>query len=779
MQQQQMDASYQQQQQQQQHQRQHRGHKQRHRGHKQRQQHRGQHHGQHTETRQHKSKKGGRMVSKNRKVGRWFLGETLGKGGYSWVKKGYDRKDGRVVALKFTSKAKGDWSASQSKQIQNEIEALRQIKDKHVLQLLAYNLNAKYPQKDGLIIPSVLLVLEYLPGGELFDILYYTSALTETIARTYFKQLIEGMEAIHEAGICHRNIKPQNLLLDANFQLKIADFGLGKLFEKNEDARMGMRTFYVGTRYYQSPEILKKNEYTPACDVFSCGVVLFILLAGYPPFQYASPKCRWYAPLDKGNAREFWKQHRGCGIPGAAKDLITRMLWYDFNKRISICGIKKHKWYNRQCLNANELTSELRKLHHLMEIKRREDADKQKELQTSIDADKDYWVDRQHSKIIYDVSEKSVAQNEYCIKIWNQNKKPPSIRDRTQEYWEGDIIKNVTDVYKAYLKLVETDDNIDVLSIFQDECKSYDKSKRIIVVNHMIKEICDLPQITKNKNFRKYLDNKNNLYLELSFSTQEIKFHPPEYESVTHGAVTFKDIYTIYGPRYVLKCIQRTVIELGGTANINLKQAILDAGNLCTHSVASPVGIKIKMFSDTEKRCYLVKFERSCGSSVHFNLVLEQLTRQCGHCLTGVPKDNFTKEEKEQAKIQREKAEEVAKLRTNQELLQSGMTDEHIIVLTEYTYRDTSQAIGILKNVYNKRYNDNVVEELVRFGFGSYIKCFVASLRTINYWDINAVMDTLENKSKPDITHEEIEQQKTEINVNNVKKRIKCEWDES
>eukprot|EP01083_Nonionella_stella_P262926 893642_1 len=181
------DEQQQQQQQQQQHQRQHRGHKQRHRGHKQRQQHRGQHHGQHTETRQHKSKKGGRMVSKNRKVGRWFLGETLGKGGYSWVKKGYDRKDGRVVALKFTSKAKGDWSASQSKQIQNEIEALRQIKDKHVLQLLAYNLNAKYPQKDGLIIPSVLLVLEYLPGGELFDILYYTSALTEKIARTYFK----------------------------------------------------------------------------------------------------------------------------------------------------------------------------------------------------------------------------------------------------------------------------------------------------------------------------------------------------------------------------------------------------------------------------------------------------------------------------------------------------------------------------------------------------------------------------------------------------------------
>ena len=256
---------------------------------------------QHRHHHQHKSKKGGRMVSKNRKVGRWFLGETLGKGGYSWVKKGYDRKDGRVVALKFTSKAKGDWTASQSKQIQNEIEALRQIKDKHVLQLLAYNLNAKYPQKDGLIIPSVLLVLEYLPGGELFDILYYTSALSEKIARTYFKQLMEGMEACHEAGICHRDIKPQNLLLDANFQLKIADFGLAKVFEKDEDALM--RTFYVGTRGYQSPEILKKKEYTTACDVFSCGVVLFILLAGYPPFEAATPKCRWYVYYILANMR--------------------------------------------------------------------------------------------------------------------------------------------------------------------------------------------------------------------------------------------------------------------------------------------------------------------------------------------------------------------------------------------------------------------------------------------------------------------------------------------
>eukprot|EP01084_Bolivina_argentea_P264255 447576_1 len=236
---------------------------------------------------EHKPKRTSRVTLKHRKFGRWFLGETLGKGGYSWVKKGYDRKDGSVVALKFTSKANNDWSASQSKQVQNQLETLRQIKDEHVLQLLEYNLNAKYPQKDGSIIPCVLLVLEYLPGGELFDILYFTSALSERIARTYFKQLISGLETFHQVGICHRDIKPQNLLLDANFQLKIADFGVNKVFETDNN---------VGTRGYQAPEILKKKEYTPACDIFSCGVVLFILLAGYPPFECASPKCKWYSP---------------------------------------------------------------------------------------------------------------------------------------------------------------------------------------------------------------------------------------------------------------------------------------------------------------------------------------------------------------------------------------------------------------------------------------------------------------------------------------------------
>ena len=103
------------------------------------------------------------------------------------------------------------------------------------MKLYAYNLNAQYPKAKGSAadddthgqssssstnnndyIPTILLVLEYAPGGELFDILYYTSALKEAVARTYFKQIISGLEACHSANVVYRDLKPQNLLLDAN-----------------------------------------------------------------------------------------------------------------------------------------------------------------------------------------------------------------------------------------------------------------------------------------------------------------------------------------------------------------------------------------------------------------------------------------------------------------------------------------------------------------------------------------------------------------------------------
>jgi len=326
---------------------------------------------------------------KMRTIGRWYIGETLGKGGYSWVKKGFDKKTGKCVALKFMAKADESWLQEQSKQVVTEIEALKQIRHVNVMKLYAYNLNAKYPTKGNEKVDTILLVLEYAPGGELFDILYYTSALEPIVARTYFRQMILGLEACHNAGIAHRDIKPQNLLLDSRFNLKLTDFGLSKVFESDADTIM--KTTYVGTRGYQAPELLLNNPYDLSCDIFSAGVVLFILLTGYPPFEQAHASDRWFKPLIKGDCEKFWKAHRSCAIANDSKvkDLLQRMFTYDPKQRITIAEIKNHPWYLDQILEGKDLIRALRNRHKEMESKRRKDAGKVKDLQQSIKINRD------------------------------------------------------------------------------------------------------------------------------------------------------------------------------------------------------------------------------------------------------------------------------------------------------------------------------------------------------------------------------------------------------
>jgi len=321
---------------------------------------------------------------KMRTIGRWYIGDTLGKGGYSWVKKGFDKKTGKCVALKFMAKADETWQQEQSKQVVAEIEGLKKIRHPNVMKLYAYNLNAKYPTKGKEKVDTILLVLEYAPGGELFDILYYTSALESIVARTYFRQMIAGLEACHNAGVAHRDIKPQNLLLDSRFNLKITDFGLSKVFESDADAIM--KTTYVGTRGYQAPELLLEQPYDLSCDIFSAGVVLFILLTGYPPFEQAHASDRWFKPVAKGDYEKFWKSHRGCAIANdaKAKDLLQRMFTFDPKKRITINEIKKHPWYLDKILEGKDLIRALRNRHKEMEAKRRKDARKIDDLQHSI-----------------------------------------------------------------------------------------------------------------------------------------------------------------------------------------------------------------------------------------------------------------------------------------------------------------------------------------------------------------------------------------------------------
>merc|ERR1712087_859650 len=213
---------------------------------------------------------------------------------------------------------------------------------------------------------------------------YYTEKLEPILARTYFRQLVAGIECMHNNGIIHRDIKPQNLLLDNKYNLKITDFGLSKI-DPTGNSTIKMNDWHVGTRGYQAPEILLRRDYDRKVDVFAMGVVLFILLGGYPPFEHARETDKWYQFIATKKSKSFWKSHRNCGLRQQETDLITRMICFEPEKRISIAKLRRHQWFtSKEVLEGADLVKVLRYRHQQMERARHADPKKQAILQNSV-----------------------------------------------------------------------------------------------------------------------------------------------------------------------------------------------------------------------------------------------------------------------------------------------------------------------------------------------------------------------------------------------------------
>jgi len=318
-----------------------------------------------------------------RTVGPYTLYETLGKGGYSWVKRGVIEDTKAVYALKFVQKVDVKFLHRQAKQVHSEIVAMMRVNNPYVIKLYAYNLMCKYPAKSGKTANTILLVLEYCPGGDIFEILYYTHQFHPIIARTYFVQLMTGLKACHDVGIVHRDIKPQNLLLDCHYQLKIADFGLS-FVAKTLENMAAMKT-RCGTRGYQAPELIKGETYTKSCDIFSCGVVLFILIVGHPPFERAWRVDKWYRPMCDLNPGAFWRGHKRVKVAPDCKDLLSGMLAYRAKNRLTLDEVLNHKWVaKRPILNESQLEKAVRKKHKEARRLRRNDTAKIQKLEDSV-----------------------------------------------------------------------------------------------------------------------------------------------------------------------------------------------------------------------------------------------------------------------------------------------------------------------------------------------------------------------------------------------------------
>lgn len=183
---------------------------------------------------------------------------------------------------------------------------------------------------------EIILIMEYAPGGELYDIIC-KGRLCEDESRRIFQQIIFGLEYLHTHQVAHRDLKPENILLDEEQNVKLADFGLSNVM------RDGIFLYSsCGSPNYAAPELINGKFYNgSSIDIWSCGVILYALLTGTLPF-------------DEEQIVKLYQKIRECKysmppiISDPAKDLIFRMLQADPMKRITIAEIKNHRWFSQK-----------------------------------------------------------------------------------------------------------------------------------------------------------------------------------------------------------------------------------------------------------------------------------------------------------------------------------------------------------------------------------------------------------------------------------------------
>lgn len=259
--------------------------------------------------------------------GKYEMGRLLGQGTFAKVYYGKNLISNESVAIKVINK---DHIKREGlmEQIKREISIMRLVRHPNIVEL------EEVMATKG----KIYFVMEYVKGGELFAKVA-KGKLKEDLARKYFQQLVSAVDFCHSRGVSHRDLKPENLLLDDNKDLKVSDFGLSALPEQLWND--GLLHTRCGTPAYVAPEVLRKKGYDGAkADIWSCGVILFVLLAGYLPFQ-AENVMKMYRKVFK--AEYDFPQWFSTD----AKRLISELLVSDPEKRISIPEIMQNPWFQK------------------------------------------------------------------------------------------------------------------------------------------------------------------------------------------------------------------------------------------------------------------------------------------------------------------------------------------------------------------------------------------------------------------------------------------------
>ena len=261
-----------------------------------------------------------------RRIGKYELGKTLGQGNFSKVRHAVDLESNEAWALKIIEKEKVRHDRLEA-QLSREIAMMKKVSHENIVRLREVMQTSNY----------YILVVELVPGGDLLELVQRKQRLTEAEARKYFHELMLGLACCHQNGIAHRDIKLENLLLDQNGVLKIADFGLSN-FQPAGSTECLMETV-CGTPNYVAPEVILGKPYNGfIADIWSCGVVLFALLSGRLPFDEESQPVL-FRKIERG---DFNMSHK---IPETAQDLIRKILVTDPAARYTVEDILGHPWF--------------------------------------------------------------------------------------------------------------------------------------------------------------------------------------------------------------------------------------------------------------------------------------------------------------------------------------------------------------------------------------------------------------------------------------------------
>lgn len=270
---------------------------------------------------------GGRDGNSTLLHGKYELGRLLGHGTFAKVYHARHLPSGKGVAMKVVGKEKVI-RVGMMEQIKREISVMKMVKHPHIVELHEVMASKS----------KIYIAMELVRGGELFNKIA-RGRLKEDLARVYFQQLISAIDFCHSRGVYHRDLKPENLLLEDDGNLKVTDFGLSAFTEHLRQD--GLLHTTCGTPAYVAPEVIGKKGYDGAkADLWSCGVILYVLLAGFLPFQ------------DDNLVAMYRKIYRGdfkCPpwFSPEARRLVTRLLDPNPSTRISISKVMDSSWFKK------------------------------------------------------------------------------------------------------------------------------------------------------------------------------------------------------------------------------------------------------------------------------------------------------------------------------------------------------------------------------------------------------------------------------------------------